>query len=67
MPVTLREILRGGAEKVKESGAVLAGGHTVTDKEPKYGLAVTGIIHPSIHFGKGWRAGGGCFGAHQTT
>lgn len=42
----LTEILRGGAEKVRESGAVIAGGHTVTDKEPKYGLAVTGIVHP---------------------
>ena len=42
----LREILRGGAEKVFEAGAAIAGGHTVTDKEPKYGLAVTGIVHP---------------------
>ncbi len=43
----LAEILRGGAEKVKEAGAVIAGGHTVTDREPKYGLAVTGIVHPA--------------------
>jgi selenide,water dikinase len=42
----LSEILRGGAEKVREAGAVIAGGHTVTDKEPKYGLAVTGLVHP---------------------
>ncbi len=42
----LTEILRGGADKVKEAGAVIAGGHTVTDKEPKYGLAVTGEVHP---------------------
>ena len=42
----LTEILRGGAEKVREAGAVVAGGHTVTDKEPKYGLAVTGTVHP---------------------
>jgi len=40
------EILRGGAEKVAEAGAVLAGGHTIEDKEPKYGLAVMGLIHP---------------------
>ncbi len=40
----LREILRGGAEKVAEAGAAIAGGHSVTDKEPKYGLAVTGIV-----------------------
>lgn len=43
----LSEILRGGAEKVREAGAVIAGGHTVTDKEPKYGLAVTGTVHPA--------------------
>ena len=42
----LTEILRGGAEKVREAGAVIAGGHTVTDKEPKYGLAVTGVVNP---------------------
>ena len=40
------EILRGGAEKVAEAGAALAGGHTIEDKEPKYGLAVMGLIHP---------------------
>lgn len=43
----LRDILRGGAEKVREAGAVIAGGHSITDPEPKYGLAVTGIIDPS--------------------
>ncbi len=42
----LGEILRGGAEKVQEAGALLLGGHTVQDDEPKYGLAVTGIVHP---------------------
>jgi selenide,water dikinase len=42
----LSEILRGGAEKVMEAGGVIAGGHSVNDKEPKYGLAVTGIIDP---------------------
>jgi selenide,water dikinase len=42
-----REILRGGAEKVREAGGVIAGGHTVDDPEPKYGLAVMGLIHPS--------------------
>ena len=39
-------ILRGGAETVKKAGGVIAGGHTINDKEPKYGLAVTGIVHP---------------------
>ena len=42
----LGEILRGGADKVKEAGAVLAGGHSVQDDEPKYGLSVTGFVHP---------------------
>jgi len=39
-------ILKGGAEKVAEAGALLVGGHTIKDKEPKYGLAVVGLIHP---------------------
>jgi len=42
----LQEILRGGADKVAEAGGIVAGGHSVNDKEPKYGMAVTGIIHP---------------------
>ncbi len=42
----LGEILRGGADKVMEAGAVLAGGHTISDEEPKYGLCVTGFVHP---------------------
>lgn len=48
LPVeVLQAILQGGADKVKEAGAILAGGHTVEDDEPKYGLSVTGIIHPA--------------------
>ena len=42
----LTEILRGGASKVLEAGAVLAGGHSVVDPEIKYGLAVTGLVDP---------------------
>ena len=42
----LAEILRGGAEKVAEAGAVVVGGHSVNDNEPKYGLAVTGLVAP---------------------
>ena len=42
----ITEILRGGAEKVAEAGGALVGGHTVDDKEPKYGLSVMGLIHP---------------------
>jgi selenide,water dikinase len=43
----LREILKGGHEKVTEAGASLAGGHSVEDEEPKYGLAVTGMVSPN--------------------
>ena len=43
----LREILRGGLEKMREAGVVLVGGHSVDDTELKYGLSVTGVIHPS--------------------
>ena len=42
----LKEILRGGSDKVREADASMAGGHSVDDNEPKYGLAVTGSIHP---------------------
>ncbi len=49
----ISEILRGGADKVLEAGGVLAGGHTVDDKEPKYGLAVMGLIHPDQILTKG--------------
>ncbi len=42
----LGEILKGGADKVIEAGAVVIGGHTVSDDEPKYGLSVMGIVHP---------------------
>jgi selenide,water dikinase len=42
----LSEIFRGGQEKMAEAGAVVAGGHTVTDDVPKYGLCVTGVVHP---------------------
>ncbi len=44
---TLSEILRGGLDKMKEAETILLGGHSVSDEELKYGLSVTGIIHPS--------------------
>ena len=50
----LGEILAGGADKVKEAGAILAGGHTILDEEPKYGLCVTGFVDPQ----KMWRNDG---------
>lgn len=43
----LGQILRGGQSKIREAGAVLVGGHTVQDPELKYGLAVTGLVHPN--------------------
>ena len=45
-PRDVRAILEGGASKVAEAGACLCGGHTIEDKEPKYGLCVTGFVHP---------------------
>jgi len=47
------EIIRGGSEKAKEAGVVIAGGHTVKDKEPKYGLVVIGFVHPQKIMSKG--------------
>jgi len=46
-------VFKGGADKVLEAGGVVAGGHTVVDAEPKYGLAVTGKVHPKRIFIKG--------------
>jgi selenide,water dikinase len=43
---TLGEVLSGAAAKAREAGAVVAGGHTVDDPEPKYGMAVVGLVHP---------------------
>ncbi len=47
------EILRGGAEKCLEAGVVIAGGHSVQDKEPKYGLVAVGFVHPDKYLSKG--------------
>jgi len=47
----LNKIIEGALDKITESGAVLAGGHTVDDEEPKFGLSVTGVVHPD----KIWR------------
>ncbi len=43
----LAEILKGGADKIREAGATIAGGHTITDEEIKYGVSVTGLINPN--------------------
>jgi selenide, water dikinase len=52
-PELLGEILRGGAEKAREAGVVVAGGHTVQDKEPKFGLIVLGFVDPRRMITKG--------------
>ncbi len=45
-PETVHDLLRGGYDKVYEAGALITGGHSILDDEPKYGLAVTGFVHP---------------------
>ena len=52
-PAVMAAIFAGGAAKVKEAGAAIAGGHTVTNPEPFYGLSVTGLIHPQRVVRKG--------------
>jgi selenide,water dikinase len=57
-PAMLAEILRGGAEKAAEAGVTIVGGHTVEDDVPKYGMAVTGTVHPGrVITNAGARAG----------
>lgn len=54
LPVEISsEIIRGGAEKAREAGVVIAGGHTVKDKEPKYGLVAIGFVDPRNMLSKG--------------
>ncbi len=53
-----QEVVKGGLDKVKEAGALLVGGHSVEDQELKYGLSVTGIVHPErVLLNSGARAG----------
>jgi selenide,water dikinase len=54
----LEAILQGGADKVREAGARLAGGHSIADDTPKYGLAISGLVHPS----RIWTNAGACPG-----
>jgi selenide,water dikinase len=49
----LSEVLRGGMDIVEQAGSVIAGGHSISDDEPKYGLAVTGMVHPNHILTKG--------------
>jgi selenide,water dikinase len=46
-PEVVAEVMRGGADVCREAGAVVVGGHTIDDKEPKFGLSVLGVVHPS--------------------
>src|SRR5262245_2293640 len=52
-PAVIVEILRGGGDNGGEAGAVVAGGHTTTDREPKFGLAALGLVHPDQVLAKG--------------
>jgi selenide, water dikinase len=57
-PEVLAEIVRGAVSKVEEAGAALVGGHTMEDEEPKFGLSVTGLVHPQKYWtNRGARAG----------
>lgn len=57
-PEVVGEVLRGGAEKVAEAGALIVGGHTIDDREPKYGLSVMGTVHPDkVLYNRGARPG----------
>ena len=54
----LKEVLRGGLDKMREAGVLLIGGHSVEDNEIKYGLSVTGVVHPDkVLFNRGARIG----------
>ncbi len=54
----LRQVLAGGLDKIKEAGAALVGGHSISDAEMKYGLSVTGSVHPDrVMTNRGARAG----------
>ncbi|MCL2403243.1 MAG: selenide, water dikinase SelD [Coriobacteriia bacterium] len=57
-PEVVGEVLRGGAEKVAEAGALIVGGHTIDDSEPKYGMSVMGTVHPDkVLYNRGARPG----------
>ena len=56
----IQQIMQGGIDAVRRAGAIVAGGHTITDPEPKYGLCVTGIVHPDRIAVKSEIAAGQC-------
>ncbi len=59
-PEVNSEILRGGAEMCRQAGVVIAGGHTIQDKEPKYGLVALGFVHPEKFLSKSGARAGDC-------
>ena len=61
----LGEMLAGAGEATREAGAILAGGHTIRDEEPKYGLAVVGTVHPDGGVAEERRAAGRRRGVDQ--
>ena len=65
LPVSVLEaIMQGGQDKLVEAGGILTGGHTVRDKELKYGMAVTGLVHPA-NLGESGRTTWGCPDSNQ--
>jgi selenide,water dikinase len=57
-PEVVGEVVRGGAEKVREAGAVVVGGHTIEDREPKYGLSILGVVDADrVVYSRGARPG----------
>ena len=65
-PEILHGIVEGALSKITESGAVLAGGHTTDDEEPKFGLSVTGIVHPAKILAERRCKTGGCVDLDET-
>ncbi len=57
-PEVLHQIVAGALDKITEAGAVLAGGHSIEDDEPKFGLAVTGVVHPKKYWSNSGAAAG---------
>ncbi len=64
-PAAMAAIVEGAAGVVREAGGMLAGGHTIRDPEPKFGLAVIGLVHPDRLLAQGWRAARRRASAHQ--
>ena len=61
----VHQLLRGGYDKVYEAGALITGGHSILDDEPKYGLAVTGFVHPDRVLTNSGATAGRCAAADQ--